>query len=248
MYRQELTILQYHHVGLPPTAVRMRGLYVSPQQLAWQLRCLARMGAEFVTFERMHAESRPSGKNRLRVMITFDDGTIGIHAHAFPVLRRMNALAVVYPVVGDLGRADVVWNESSDKTPITMLSPEQVREMARAEIEFGSHLYHHVNADRLADDDLDKELRGSKRILEDIVRRPVLSIAYPYGRFNDRIVEKAVAAGYRYGVTARRGTNIGRNQMRLCRIPVKGTRFHHRFYFLKLVLSLWLNHTRLKNH
>lgn len=242
MLKRDVQIFLYHHVGFPSQTTRIRGLYVTPRQLDWQLRQLKNTGARFLTFADLdrliHSPElwQEVEANVPLVIITFDDGTLGVYEEAFPLLQKYQIPAVVYPVAHDLGKRSVVWPDSRDKTPQTILSASQIHEMAQYNIEFGSHLCRHVHADRLTEDELKEELLESKHLLENILNREILSVAYPFGSYNETVLTIASQVGYRFGVTTKQGSNVNKHLMELCRIPVKGSRWHHPLVFWKNVM------------
>ncbi len=238
MLTHELTILHYHHIDIPPRGARIRGLYTTPDQFDWQLRQLQKRSVRFLTFDDLLRQRDFSGDEATWIILTFDDGTRGLYTHAFPVLQKHGIPAVIYPIVGDIGKESIIWEESTDQTARDMLTPEQIRIMAQAGIEFGSHFNQHVKATTLSPERLQYELAASKRKLEQILGREVLSVAYPFGSYSDRVLEAAKEAGYRFGVTTRPGSNIQCNLLELCRIPVKGSRWHHYFYFRRWLKTI----------
>jgi peptidoglycan/xylan/chitin deacetylase (PgdA/CDA1 family) len=151
------------------------------------------------------------------------------------LLQKYQIPAVVYPIVGDLGKEQVVWEQSTDKVPRAMMTAAQVQEMAHNGIEFGSHLCQHVRAAELLPAELTHELSESKNILEDLLGTEVLSVAYPFGSYSPEVMKAAQQAGYRFGLSTQQGTNIGRDLLELCRVPIKGTRWHHYWYFRRFL-------------
>jgi peptidoglycan/xylan/chitin deacetylase (PgdA/CDA1 family) len=232
----EAIVLMYHHVAHPPPGAPVRGLYVTPAQFSWQLRWLLARGARFLTCRGLLADSIPGGG--ARVVITFDDGHRDVYEHAFPILRDLGIPAAVFPVVGDLGKSGVVWPEADDRSPMTLLTEPQVQEMAAAGIEFGSHLWDHVHADRLRPEEVRGQLARSRDRLAELLGQPPLAVAYPFGACTDAVVEAAAAAGYRLGFTTEAGSNRGRPLLRLRRMGVKGTRWHHRWRFARQMRPL----------
>lgn len=47
---------------------------------------------------------------------------------------------------------------------------------------------------------LDLELRQSRKILEDLTKKQVIAVAYPLGGVNERVMQRAAAAGYLFGL------------------------------------------------
>ncbi len=234
--RGEVIVLMYHHVAEPPPAAPVRGLYVTPAQFAWQMEWLQGRGARFVTCRDLLDGPGAAGGPRLAV--TFDDGHRDVFEHGWPVLRRLGIPAVVFPVVGDLGKSGVVWPESEDRSPMTLLTESQVREMAGQGVEFGSHLWDHLHADRLASEALRDQLQRSRDRLAALLNAPPVTLAYPYGAYTDAVADEAARAGYRIALTTESGSNAGCSLLRLRRVAVKGTRWHHRWRFARQMTQL----------
>jgi peptidoglycan/xylan/chitin deacetylase (PgdA/CDA1 family) len=228
----EAIILMYHHCApLPPDAV-MRGLYVTPRQFAWQLDWLRRRNVRFCTLADLqrHDAAVPG---RPRVVVTFDDGLLDVYENAFPVLAERRIPSVVFPVVGDIGKSGVVWNENKDKSPQSLMSEAQIREMADAGTEFGSHLWEHRKASRLDPEELREQLARSKDRLAQITGRETASIAYPYGDYSPAVVAETARAGYRCAVTTKEGSNRDVPLLELRRYAIKGVRFYHPLRFIR---------------
>jgi peptidoglycan/xylan/chitin deacetylase (PgdA/CDA1 family) len=62
----------------------------------------------------------------------------------------------------------------------------------------GSHSHDHINMANLSHDEMTDQLRRSKVLLEQTTKNVVDSIAFPYGYFNDNVIEQALLAGYKY--------------------------------------------------
>lgn len=87
---------------------------------------------------------------------------------------------------------------------------DQVREMADAGIEFGSHTCSHPILANLTDDELEHELVDSRKSIERELGRPVDVLSYPVGgatAFDNRVRKAVAAAGYRLGVAYLPGMN-----------------------------------------
>ena len=131
--------------------------------------------------------------------ITFDDGFAGLHAHALPSLVRYGVASTVFLVAETLtaqGRA-VDWAPPGSGT----LTLEQVHEMAGAGVAFGSHSYSHHDLTGLDDHKLERDLRDSRTLLEDLLHKTVPFLAYPGGRHDGRVRAAAQRAGYTHAFT-----------------------------------------------
>jgi peptidoglycan/xylan/chitin deacetylase (PgdA/CDA1 family) len=106
------------------------------------------------------------------------------------------------------------------------LTWDEVRELRRAGVRFGSHTVNHPKLHGLPWKDIELELTVSKDTIEQELQEPVTSFAYPYAfpqedqRFVERLVEKVREAGYRHCATTIVGRVMaGDDPFRLKRLP-----------------------------
>ena len=96
---------------------------------------------------------------------------------------------------------------SSDFEPLTW---DQIKEMQRHNIEFGSHTCSHPILSTLKNDEMENEIISSKKELSQKLRSEITSFCYPVGQPED-ISEKAIKitqeAGYQCAVTTTHGAN-----------------------------------------
>lgn len=120
------------------------------------------------------------------------------------------------------------------------LSPEQIAEMRRNGIEFGSHACSHRILTRLSDSALKEELEKSRVMLEAITNQPVDTIAYPNGDFDDRVVSQTRAAGYSLGFGTRFGyVSAGDNAYELKRININDSTSRNNPLLLAMMLGVF---------
>jgi len=119
------------------------------------------------------------------LVITFDDGYQSVYEEAFPVLERYGMRATVFLTVGE-GRK----TEPASRLPSlygrSMLSWPEIGEMQSAGIAVGAHTLTHADLTQAPQDRVEAEICQSKKIIEDALGTPVVSFAYPYGRFDQR--------------------------------------------------------------
>lgn len=127
--------------------------------------------------ERVHSSvSTPN------VCIAFHDGTKD-HLAAGKLLSELGLTGTFFIVTGWLGQEGY-------------LTREDVKELARLGHRIGSHTDTHPNLSTLSQDELDKELIDSRRILEDITDQSIDWLAPPGGMYNRNVLEHADAQGY----------------------------------------------------
>ena len=130
------------------------------------------------------------------VGLTFDDGWADFHENAFPVLREQSFTATVFLVTDFIGRSS-----SWDYKRSRHLSWDQIEELAKAGVEFGSHSAGHRDLRPLTDSQLEHEILDSKKLIEDKLGVGVNYFSYPFGRFNKRVIEYVEKAGFKNAFT-----------------------------------------------
>lgn len=86
-----------------------------------------------------------------------------------------------------------------------LLSWDDVREMSRGTVAFGSHTHTHAFLDRIDKDAVGRELGRSKDLIENQCGKEVDALSYPNGLFRNEILKDCLSAhGYRYAFTLER--------------------------------------------
>jgi peptidoglycan/xylan/chitin deacetylase (PgdA/CDA1 family) len=178
--------LMYHSVG--DTEPDPHNVVVTPTTLERQLSGLRRRGLRGVSI----AELLKAPLRRGLVGLTFDDGYADFATTAVPILRRHGFTATVYVLAGRLGGSND-W-DTGPRRPL--LSAAQVREVAEAGMEVGSHGLRHVRLPALDAAGLAAEVSGSRRELGELLGTEVTGFAYPYDLLGAREVAAVREAGY----------------------------------------------------
>lgn len=159
----------------------------------------------------------------------------------------------------DIARIERLWSSLAEECGFRgerlprdwFMSREQVQQTTSDRITIGAHTVNHPQLTRELPDKAIEELKESKRILEELTRRPVKHFAYPNGDHNDRVTELVKEAGYRTAVTTVPGWNLpGDDLYRLKRVDVhEAACVDHRGRFSEPVFALWITGewSQLKN-
>jgi peptidoglycan/xylan/chitin deacetylase (PgdA/CDA1 family) len=191
----DVLVLCYHAVSERFPAA----LSVTPTAFERQLALLSRAGYRGATFA--DAVQARSGRT---VAVTFDDAYLSVLELAKPMLDEVGFPATVYAPTAYLDRPgqplkwDGIeqWHGGEHERELVPMSWDQLRELADAGWEIGSHTCTHPHLTQVDDDALRHELVESRAIVEERMGRPCATLAYPYGDYDERVVEAATAAGY----------------------------------------------------
>lgn len=173
------------------------------------------------------------------VVITFDDGFQDFFTEAVPVMHEYGFTATMYlptAFIGDTcrlfcprGRPSLSTLNSNLSTAPACLTWSEVREARSMGMTFGSHTVNHPKLHGMPWNEIESELRDSRRELEDHLGEAVPDFACPYAfpeadrEFCERFRDSVEAAGYATNVT----TIIGRlnpddDPYTLRRLPMNG--------------------------
>jgi peptidoglycan/xylan/chitin deacetylase (PgdA/CDA1 family) len=239
--KKGVAILMYHKIGIPPQNSWLKNLWVSPQKFDRQMRFLQQKAVPVITFAEYYIMLQEKKVPSKAVIITFDDGYQDNYTAAFPVLKRYGFKAMfflVYDTIGSINK----WHEPAIEPHQRMLSPEQIKEMQAAGMEFGSHTLSHLNLNELSVEAATTQIVKSKAVLEQALGKPVDIFAYPYGAgaYNPAVKQLVKPAGYKLAVGIRQALNMrGQEDLfALKRITIRGD---------ENMLDLYLQITRGKN-
>ncbi|BBL79328.1 polysaccharide deacetylase [Rubrobacter xylanophilus] len=196
MTRRLPRVLMYHSISSPSEGPD--DLCVSPERFEEQMLALRRAGLRGVSMRELCSASA-RGRARRLVGLTFDDAYRDFLEAAVPALERVGFTATVFAVAGMLGKENVWEHRSAEKRPrLALLDAAGLREAAERGMEVGSHTTTHPRLSRLEGEDLEREIGGSRRLLQEALGLPIEGLCYPYGDLSPAAVEAARRAGYRY--------------------------------------------------
>lgn len=183
-------ILTFHSIS-----VNDQDFYaVSPSIFELEMQWLAKQGYKGISLREFYENARQDKV----VILTFDDGYKDFFRTAVPILNTLNFSATVFIVtnlVGDVAR----WRKKGLRTS-ALLDWDEIHSTIAAGYEVGSHGLSHPKYSRLSKEELEQEIAGSKRIIEENIKIPVVSFSYPYNIHNEQALNIVKEAGYKYAV------------------------------------------------
>jgi peptidoglycan/xylan/chitin deacetylase (PgdA/CDA1 family) len=201
-----LTIFMYHAVTRSPfdDAGQMS---VSSDRFARQMDEIAAAGIAVVDLATGVRALGSGVAAPPSAAIVFDDGFVGVHDEAAPVLQAHGWPATVFVTTAWVGAATMPLAESGLGRPLTWTEIEALR---GGDFTIGSHTHAHPKLAALDDRSIREELReSSARIADRTGDRPE-TFAYPFGAFGsfDARTRDALAdAGFRAACTTVSGRN-----------------------------------------
>lgn len=211
----------YHNIGVPPKSAKLRGLYVTPLMFRFQMWYLKYAGFKVVSLREILSFAKGENSAGKMVALTFDDGYQDFYDNAYPVLKKHGFPATVFLVSDLIGRENL-WDYKELNIKKSLLGLDSIMEMSANRIAFGSHTRTHPFLGKLSVKDMEEEISGSKKNLEEMLKVPMDLFCYPYGNYDDKVMEAVKKAGYKGAVTTKRGSvHIGDNLFELRRAHVR---------------------------
>jgi peptidoglycan/xylan/chitin deacetylase (PgdA/CDA1 family) len=185
--RKKCIVLAYHSVSDSQR-----------QQFAWQMEEVIRRAKPV----RADMEALPTDGDRY-ACVTFDDGFQNIVDNALPELTKRGIHATLFIVTESLG-GNRGWEHlgGDDTRQEKVMSVEQLRKLSPELVTIGSHTMTHPLLPSIGKVQLMQELSGSRLKLEQMLDRNINLLSFPYGGFNDEVVEGCREAGYERVFTA----------------------------------------------
>ena len=123
------------------------------------------------------------------ILITFDDGYLNNYTVGFPILKEAQMKATIFIVTGRMGLQGAV--------TYPHFTWQQAKEMQESGfIDIQSHTQYHSHLPEISKANLILELRKSKFVIEKNLNKKVNILAYPYGEWNETVIEAVKKAGY----------------------------------------------------
>lgn len=190
-----LSFLLYHEIGSQPRASANLDCFCIEERFREQMRFLKDNAVPVLSSAEICVQLSCGGTlPQHGVILTFDDADISFLEYAMPILEDLDFPSAVFAVAGQLGQR-ASWVKDS-RNAIPLMSGQQLRSLPSHRIELGSHSMSHRKLTELTEAQAFAELHDSRSALEDVLDRPILSLAYPHGHYSTRIMEMASTVGY----------------------------------------------------
>lgn len=180
----DVPILMYHAVNNEISGEAE--LFVTPSDFEKQIKYLSDNGFTALDFSDLYGFK----KYKKPIVITFDDGYADNYSNAYTILKKFNFKATIFLIT------DLI-NKPGYLTEI------QLKKMSDL-ISFQSHTLSHHDMTKLKEKELEDECVKSKHIIKGITRKQVIALSYPFGCYNQKVINIA-SLYYKYAVTTKTG-------------------------------------------
>lgn len=196
--RKDIPVLLYHHIEPVQSSfnAQRRRWTMTPEKFESQIEWILRQGFAVITLKELfEARKKAIPLDGRTVVLTFDDGWKDHYARVFPILKKHGLKATFFIVANSVGNSSYMdWPE--------------ILEMESAGMDIQSHSLTHPKLTTIDRQQSWREISESKKILDGHLRKPVTIFAYPFGYYDQRIIQMVKDAGYQGAVTVS-GLNAG---------------------------------------
>ncbi|HOK55971.1 MAG TPA: polysaccharide deacetylase family protein [bacterium] len=228
-------ILAYHRIN----PWYNDALTVKPEYFKKQIEYLISKKFLIVPVEEYLKENKKILKRK--IVITFDDGFADNFWFAFDILKSFRIFPLIFLIVDYTG-TNKIFSRYKDKEKDRFLNWKEINEMIKEGVEIGSHTLTHPHLTQISEKTAKEEIISSKKIIEDKTGKEIKFFCYPYGEFNEKIIDFVKLAGYKGAfVTPKRGQKIKWTDFTMKRIGIYG---HNNFFIYKL--KIWKEYLKGK--
>lgn len=182
---ETLAILGFHHIALDEVAENSfaHNMWVAKRSdFEKQMKYLYDEGYQTLTMQEVYAWKK--GEFSLpekSVVLNFDDGFLSSIQYAEPILKRYGFHGTVFAIASDI--------KEHGPYDDTKRQHASLKDMQNSSLDFYSHTYdlHHKDGGFAIDMASKEELEEDMKLSNERVSGEFL--AYPYGRYNDRMFE-----------------------------------------------------------
>ncbi|MEP6749568.1 MAG: polysaccharide deacetylase family protein [Bacteroidota bacterium] len=186
MGRPQIPILCYHQIrDWRPTDSKQAKDYIVPvAAFEQQIKMLADSGYHTISADQLFDYLTTGAALPAKpILLTFDDTDLPQFTIAKPAMEKYGFKGLFFIMTVSLGRPNY-------------MSREQVKELAQAGNEIGSHTWDHKNIKKFTDADWAIQIDKPTKTLEAISGKSIKYFAYPFGIWNEAAIPQLKAHGF----------------------------------------------------
>ena len=149
--------------------------------------------------------------DRSGITITFDDGYRDTLTIAAQTLAEKKLPFTVFVSSANITSGDSKFLNRQELIELSNISGATI----------GSHGHAHTHLAKMSPQDVTSDLKHSKDWLEQIVQKPVTTLSYPHGSYNNDVVRIASEIGFEFAATSKWGVfEVGTKKLEIPRIDI----------------------------
>ena len=208
MPKRPIPILMYHSIEAMPKSTVMRSLHVPPKRFGIQMWLLNMLGYKGLSMRELtpYLEGEKTGK-----------------------VKKYNFSATCYLVSQRIGTSNT-WDLDKGITQRPLMTQSEIQEWLNLGLDIGAHTQTHPLLEELSEQQSQEEIFNCKADLEQMFKVSIKDFCYPFGRFNEPLVNMIKEAGYITATTMSRGRATPQsNKLTLPRMPITHHTLPHLF-------------------
>jgi peptidoglycan/xylan/chitin deacetylase (PgdA/CDA1 family) len=225
-HRAAVVVLAYHRIADDRATPWTMSNCMFARQIEW-------LAARFdlISLEEAQRRLRAADNSRTAACVTFDDGYAENCHQAIPLLVRRRIPCTYFVTLKNVLDGVPFDHDLIAGKPALPNTAEQLRAMADAGIEIGSHGYEHVDMSRIGDyGEMRRQVIISGFRTGDLLGRPVRYFAFPFGHgehLSPLAMDIAYEGGYEGVCSCDGGYNFpGDDPFHLVRTPIDDSMLH----------------------
>ena len=191
----KIPILMYHQVSDKPHTNYL-DYTVTIKAFKAQMNILKLLGYKTINLDNFY--NCRSGQDILPprpIIITFDDGMREAIDNCIPILVNLGFSATFFMPTKYVGRMSN-WMLSTVDVEFQVIDWSAIRYLDKMGFEIGAHTISHPSLDEISTINCRNELEGSRRVLEEYLGHEVRHMAYPFGRYNHKVLSLTKESGF----------------------------------------------------
>jgi len=151
--------------------------------------------------------------DRSGITITFDDGYRDTLTIAAQAIEEKNLPFTVFVASANITSGDSKFLNQQELIELSNISGATI----------GSHGHDHSHLAKMSPQDVKSDLKHSKDWLEQVIQKPVTTLSYPHGSYNDNVLRIASEIGFEFAATSNWGVfEVGKKKLEIPRIDIWG--------------------------
>lgn len=234
-----LIVFAYHNFVKSYNGINCK-LYIDTKYLISQLTFLKRKFANIMFLKDVFSDNFKN--TDVSIAITVDDGMTNF-LEAYKLFKRYQLKVTLFISSNKIGKKE--YSDDLNRN-ISYLKTGQLLCLDKNIVDIQNHGFDHIKLTEVKNEDiLDREIVKSKEILENQFKKDISIFCYPYGLYNENILNTIKNVGYKAACTTITGINeVHFNPFLIKRIPLMS--YDNNNYLDKTINKLLNNRNDIK--